>query len=263
MKRRTIYAVAIVILSSYTPATLGGNSALNFNGITGEVTVSSSTGMNLTGAFTLEAWVWPAQFGGRQDLIYKWSGVDYPDQRSYYLQVQPDGRIEFALDTTGQISDGYGLYSSTAIPAGQWTDVAAVYDGTKLALFINGVKEATTVAVPGSAYAGTSPVRIGSSNSIGGESFDGKIDEVRISNIARYTSNFALQQSEFIPDSNTVLLMHMDEGIGTTTANWGMQGGNGILNSGVSWTDGAPVPEPAALSLLALGGLAVIRRRRK
>jgi hypothetical protein len=41
------------------------------------------------------------------------------------------------------------------------------------------------------------------------------VDEVRISNIARYASNFTPPNAPFAPDANTVGLYHFDEGSGT------------------------------------------------
>lgn len=57
----------------------------------------------------------------------------------------------------------------------------------------------------------SAPLVIGRQYS-GGNYFDGYIDEVRISNIARWTgSNFTPPSSEYTSDANTVLLLHMDE----------------------------------------------------
>jgi hypothetical protein len=41
--------------------------------------------------------------------------------------------------------------------------------------------------------------------------FDGFIDELRISKVARYTSNYTVQASQFVNDENTLLLMHMED----------------------------------------------------
>jgi hypothetical protein len=45
-------------------------------------------------------------------------------------------------------------------------------------------------------------------------SFNGEIDEVRISNLIRYTVDFSRPSAPFTPDANTVLLYHFDEGSG-------------------------------------------------
>jgi hypothetical protein len=45
-------------------------------------------------------------------------------------------------------------------------------------------------------------------------SYSGGIDELRISNVLRYSTNFTSSLQPFIPDSNTVALYHFDEGTG-------------------------------------------------
>ena len=45
----------------------------------------------------------------------------------------------------------------------------------------------------------------------------GYFDELRISNSARYTSNFTVQTSAFASDSNTKLLLHFDGTMGSST----------------------------------------------
>ncbi len=43
-------------------------------------------------------------------------------------------------------------------------------------------------------------------------SFSGWVDEVRLSKVIRYTSDFTLPTGPFVPDANTVALYHFDEG---------------------------------------------------
>ena len=69
------------------------NYATNYDGINGTVTVGNSTGINPAGPFTVEAWVKPTALGSQQDVIYKWSGGGYPDQRSYFLQGTKRGSL--------------------------------------------------------------------------------------------------------------------------------------------------------------------------
>lgn len=238
------------------------NNALDFNGQTGRVTVSNSTTLNLSSPFTIEAWICPDRLSGRQDLIYKWS-AGYPNQRSFLLQLYQD-QVEVAFSTGGQSTDGFGVYSNSRLSLHRWTHIAGVFDGTQLALYIDGKKDTSIAAGPSGAYAGNAPVYLGGTYYTDYEPYDGKMDEVRISNVARYTNNFTAPVYEFTTDAYTKLLMHMNEGAGNTTANLGFAGGNGSLNSGVSWCEGpAFVPEPASLSLLALGGMAMIRRKRQ
>ena len=73
-----------------------------------------------------------------------------------------------------------------------------------------------------------------------GEYMTGYMDEIRISNIARYTSSFTPSTSAFIKDSNTKLLIHSNNANGYTTFtdSSGVVGGLGNDQSGIEnhWT---------------------------
>lgn len=260
---RTV-AMSVVMLVLVASTCDAANSALYFNGSVAQVAVADSATMHLDSAFTLEAWIRQTDATGQQDIIYKWSGSGYVDQRSYFMQVF-DGKILLSFSSTGQYAEGrQSLFSDASIPLGQWTHVAGVFSNSTLSIFINGHRDTASLSVPGETpYHSTSPVFVGSGVSAGYETFEGGIDEVRISSVARYDSGFAVPSSEFVADANTLLLLHMNEGQGLATVNVGMLGGDGTLVGGVSWDAGPPIPEPATLSLLAIGlGAMTIRRRR-
>lgn len=69
-------------------------------------------------------------------------------------------------------------------------------------------------------------------------SFKGWIDELRISNIARYGGGFARPSAPFISDANTMALYHFDEGGGPTA--WDLSSVQGIRSDGVIRYGGTP-----------------------
>jgi len=96
--------------------------------------------------------------------------------------------------------------------------VAAVYDTRECRLYVNGtLSGSVSLSQIDDSH---SPFIIGA-NDAGKNTddietpFDGTIDEVRISKVARYTSNFT-PKPRFTPDADTIALYHFDEGSGDT-----------------------------------------------
>lgn len=105
-------------------------------------------------------------------------------------------RIECYFSTSGS---GWNQINSPTISTGTWYHVAAVRDGTSMRLFLNGT-QVTPITLTGSLMTNTAGVYLGS-NSGGTQSFNGWIDELRITKgVARYTANFTPPTAEF-PDS--------------------------------------------------------------
>jgi len=69
-------------------------------------------------------------------------------------------------------------------------------------------------------------------------SFSGYFDELRLSNILRYTDNFSPTRKPFVTDSNTVALYHFNEGTGDTIND--VSGANGGPSNGVRRFGGSP-----------------------
>jgi autotransporter-associated beta strand protein len=126
---------------------------------------------NLTNNFTASAWIRPDALGGNRVLVgAHWGGFNGWSFRlagaNPALERLPGG----ALD------------SGVALSAGQWTAVAVAYDTANNANFyINGVKVAT-VAGGSAAAVSTQPWYLGANN---GDYFDGIMDEVQLSQVAR------------------------------------------------------------------------------
>lgn len=104
------------------------------------------------------------------------------------------------------------LYSISGYNDGNWHTLSVTFNGTTMYLHLDGVKvaeKATTLDT------GESVLEIG--KLIGAtDNFTGAIDEVRISDNARYTSsNYTPSTAEFESDANTLILLHFNEGSGT------------------------------------------------
>ncbi len=157
------------------------------------------------GPFTVEARVLPATATVSGDIISKAE------------------QSEFALNLSSNVPGFHafidGRYTSAiaadALPAGQWTHVAGVYDGKAMTLFVNGKPAATT---PASGKRGVNPLPfyIGANpdaRSAPTQFFNGSLDEVRISSSARYAAEFT-PAAVHERDDATVYLFHCDAVIG-------------------------------------------------
>jgi len=107
------------------------------------------------------------------------------------------------------------------IPEDTWKHIAVVRDSSNvITLYYNGVG-ALLGTYTGNGYGiGSSQLRIGTTHEANMD-FAGYMDEIRISDTARYTSNFTPSTTAFTADSNTLLLIH---------SNWA--GGLGADSSG-------------------------------
>ena len=168
-----------------------------------------------SGSFTMEAWIHvlstaPAN-SNRGTIINRSAGTndDYWNFRVENTQLDL-----FVHDA----SAGTNFYISTAssiISLNQWYHVAVVKSGDNYEIFVDGVSRATsTTSVTWPTLSGR-VLKIGAAerNSVE-DYFDGYMDEVRISNSARYTSTFTPSTTAFKDDKDTVLLLHMDGGGG-------------------------------------------------
>lgn len=157
--------------------------------------------------------------------------------------VQPDGGIGWDWSGTGKIAEN------------KWSHVAVVFDGTNLMTFLNGKKESSDakwkLAKGQTIKKSTDPFLVGM-RVLGGPLVNdpilGQIDEVRISDVARYTKDFPVPDREFEPDDNTIVLYHFNEPPGSKTAKDESKHGNdGKLQKGTKFVESKAPIAPAAV----------------
>jgi hypothetical protein len=160
--------------------------ALTFNGANALVTINNAPSLQLTTGMTLEAWAYPTT------VSPAWRDVIYKGNDNYYLE----GTSSSGVLVAGAIFGGaYGeVYGPNALTANTWTYLAVTYDGAAMRLYVNGVQVASR-AQTGAIATSTNPLQIGG-DSIYGQYFAGRIDEVRI-------YNRALSAAQIQSDMNT------------------------------------------------------------
>jgi hypothetical protein len=117
--------------------------------------------------------------------------------------------------TTTQIifyTNGATRITSTAniTPNDQWNSLALVkYNGfTKI--YVNGTQTGGTYTDNNNYLSAGCFIGANGFTRDGQNSLQGYFDEIRISNIARYTSNYTPATQPFVNDNNTLLLIHCD-----------------------------------------------------
>lgn len=157
------------------------------------------------GPFTVEAWVNPANADVSGDILSKAE------------------QSEFALNLTSCVPGFHamlhGKYESAiatqAIPAGQWSHVAGVFDGNRMTLYVNGQAQASREAAgpretnPLPLYLGANPDALSKPTQF----LTGAIDEVRLSRSARYSAAFT-PEKRFTRDDEAIYLFHCDQLLG-------------------------------------------------
>jgi hypothetical protein len=166
---------------------------------------------------TLEAWVRPATNNANCIVL---AGTD--DVTGWSFEIN-GGRLTFWLSTT---QGWQSVQHTTVLQAGQWYHVAATSSSGSARVFVNG--NASTAA-------NVSPLTQGPWLRLGGlpgySFFNGSLDEVRISNVVRYTATFTPPTAPFAVDANTIGLWHLDEGSGQVPVDSSSSGNNATLGS--------------------------------
>ena len=148
----------------------------DFNG-SAYVDCGNKSSLNLTtNQLTLSAWINPSQLSGNVIIGKSYYATHASPFYSWILYAYPSG-LHCRLDNT--------TVSAGSLTVGQWQHVAAVYNGSTIRLYVDGLEVGAT-AKTGNLLATTRNVRIGGRDTSDlGEFFYGDMDEVRVSAAAR------------------------------------------------------------------------------
>jgi hypothetical protein len=225
------------------------NYALDYDGVDNQYTTLPTnlmTSFHFQGDYTVEMWVY---WRGGAD----WQRVfDFGADQNWYMFLTPSNATShtprFAI-TQGSAAAEQQVTASNPLTQNAWHHMAVVYtfSSTTATLYIDGVADGTNTnvtIVPFAFSTATVNDYLGKSQFVGDPYFNGIIDELRISDNARYTATFTPQQTNFSTlDANTYALFHFDEGLGqnvndtTGTVTAGVLGSNNLVESiDPTWT---------------------------
>jgi len=142
---------------------------------------------------TVEAWINPGRVTGAQAILSRSGGARY----CFFLT---EASLYFSLQVTQAGKPGWErLRTPGVVRAGTWQHVAITCDGKRIGAYVDGCRVAET-AMTGAALSGESNTVIGADtdsrpidSAIRG--FEGLIDEVRVSNVARTEFNVSEERA--------------------------------------------------------------------
>jgi hypothetical protein len=116
---------------------------------------------------------------------------------------------------------GNAILGTTTLSQDTWYHVALVRNSGTTTIYLDGTSEGTysdseNYNNTSSANAYGATISIGANNAGTAQEWNGYIDELRISDSARYTTTFTAPTEPFQNDANTLLLLHMDGTDGST-----------------------------------------------
>jgi hypothetical protein len=173
--------------------------------------------------FTIEAFVYHTKTDAANEYYYSQWVSNHNYRRFGRLGSGSSSVISYkAKESSATIIEV--LSSATPLSIDTWHHVAVVRENDDYFIFVDGV-DVTSSGTPdiSNPAALAAAVHIGESDT--GGYMTGYIDEIRVSNTARYTSGFTPTTTQFTSDANTKLLIHCGE---TKT---------GTTGSGATFTD--------------------------
>ncbi|CAB5223731.1 Concanavalin A-like lectin/glucanases superfamily [uncultured Caudovirales phage] len=198
-----------------------GGASLDLSGTTNTTALRGTYERDLsvgTGDFTIETWV---RFTGSEpsgqfnqifgqwanpyvSLFYVLGTIGSGSTQSMVLQLNNA--------VTSNTASTTGLFTT-----GVWYHIAVTRSSGTIRFFKDGTQITTTAnSTNTQSLTGVSDFGIGYNVGADTQKLVGYLDELRVSNIARYTANFTAPTTAFTNDANTLLLMHMDGTNGST-----------------------------------------------
>jgi hypothetical protein len=174
-----------VVAQTEGPGEAGQSLKLNGRGY-GTISNGDPIDFAAGGTFAVEFWVNPDADSDADAWIMRQGG----SWGVQWLGTGEERRIKFQADG---FSDN--IQSSDGVPAGEWTHVAIVYDGSNRNIYLDGELDTSS---SGSDGPGTSNnrVRFGSNDAANGQFFVGQVDNVRLWNTDR--NLIQIQNDQFV-----------------------------------------------------------------
>lgn len=173
-----IFLTLTLLISNSSYSQMYWNQACSFAGnSTSYVRVQNSESIDLTGSFTLEAWVNPASLSASsKGIIAKGSALG--TSLRYAVRLSTSGRFSVITNGSSKLTSRI----SSAVKVNEWNHLSATYNSSTnlFSLYLNGILDTTSVVTGASPLTNSDSLFIGISGA--STPFSGQLDEVRIWN---------------------------------------------------------------------------------
>lgn len=227
--------LSVLIIAFGSVATGQTNDALSFDGTNKFVSVPHDASLNLTN-FSFEAWINLTTTSGALTILSKGEGVSAAITNYIFNVGAGSGNGKLGL-----FAGGAWYSANTTLGTGTWYHAAVTVSGTAVQFYLNGVADGTAILSGAMYTGGTYLFKIGEQgDGCDCNTMNGKIDEVRIWNIARTQAEIRANMfNKNLSNSASGLIAYyrFNEGSGITTANSSTNsaGIDGTLVNNPSW----------------------------
>ena len=232
MKRKLSFTLLLFISAIYGYAQLAGGKCLSNLNVPSYINCGNNAAFNLSGEFTLEAWINQYTFGADRKLIGKTntsfnSGFVFGLEDGIYTEIWQPARTE--------------LKAGTLPTFVSWVHVAITFKpGNELKGYINGELVGSTAVASSNIASNTEDLIIGIAPwDFGALMFLGQMDEIRFWQVEKTATEIQANMHKELTGSETDLIAHynLNAGSGSTAANsTSVSGLNGSI-TGSGWED--------------------------
>ena len=185
-----------------------GETSIKFDGTGDKLISGTHADFNLgTSNYTIEFWLYKSATMTNHSVGHTSEG----DNEGHGFQ------IEYTSNKLGlyiyDLANDFTFYNYEDAEASnnQWYHYAWVRNGTAFTLYKDGTAQSATTTSSASITPTVNGWSFGNHRSESSRYFNGYLDRIRISDTARYTSNFTPSTTAFSSDSNTLLLVQSNQ----------------------------------------------------
>jgi len=188
-----------------TTQTKFGTASYTSNSLAGYIKVTPYSDFAFgTKDFTMEFWYYPTSITTSSTVMgLRPLGVDGP-YPSILASFGTTGTIALYSNSSQRIT------TANVLALNQWNSVAIVRYSGNTKIYVNGTQSGSTLVDATNYQAGGCLIGANDYQQTGSFPVTGFLDEIRFSNIARYTTNYTPATAPFVTDANTLLLLHCD-----------------------------------------------------